>query len=105
MRIIKPIRNMTIGSHVLVFPEGRGAQGGEETLSAESAAAMECQKVHSMSAPRPHGTGGSGHVLTEGVLQTQRDTTDAITVIADELKQIKVVLCDIASTLKDLVKK
>ncbi|KAA0703738.1 C-type lectin domain family 10 member A [Triplophysa tibetana] len=38
----------------------------------------------STSAPRPHGTGGSGHVLTEAVLQTQRDIIDTITVIADE---------------------
>lgn len=54
---------------------------------------------------RLHSTGGSGRVLTEAVLQTQRDTINAITVIADELKQIRVVLCDIASTLKDQVKK
>lgn len=54
---------------------------------------------------RPDLTAGSGRVLTEAVLQTQRDTINAITVIADELKQIRVVLGDIASTLKDLVKK
>ena len=82
-----------------------GAQGGEETPSAESAATVECPEVPSRSASRPHGTVGSGRVLTDAVLQTQRDTIDAITVIADELKQIRVVLGDIASTLKDLVKK
>lgn len=77
----------------------------DETPSAESAAAMECPEVPSTSVSRPHGTGGSGRVLTDAVLQTQRDTINAITVIADELQQIRVVLGDTASTLKDLVKK
>ncbi len=99
MNTIKQNRNITIGYYVLVFLEG--AQGGEKTPGAESAAAVECPEVPA----RPHSTGGSGRVLTEAVLQTQRDTINAITVIADELKQIRVVLCDIASTLKDLVKK
>lgn len=44
-------------------------------------------------------------MLTDALLQTQRDNINAITVIADELQQIRVVLGDIASTLKDLVKK
>lgn len=57
-----------------------------------------------MCALRPHGTDGSGGVLTEAVLQTHRDTIDAITVIADEFKQIRVVLCNTASILKDIVK-
>lgn len=77
----------------------------DETPSAESAGAMEFPEVPSTSASRLYGTAGSGRVLTEAVLQTQRDTINAITVIADELKQIRVVLGDIASTLKDLVKK
>lgn len=105
MSKIKQNRNTTIGYYVLVLPEGRSAQGGEKTPSAESAAAVECPEVPSTSVPRPHGMDGSGRVLTEAVLQTQRHTINAITVIADELKQIRVVLCDIASTLKDLVKK
>ncbi|XP_052464238.1 uncharacterized protein LOC128021224 [Carassius gibelio] len=80
--------------------EGRGAQGGEETPSPESAAAVVCLKEPSTSASRTHCMGGSGRVLTDGVPETQRDTTDALKVIADELKKISVVLCDIASTLK-----
>ncbi|KAA0718438.1 hypothetical protein E1301_Tti019304 [Triplophysa tibetana] len=85
-------------------PESAGDQC-DETPIAESAGAMEFPEVPSTSASRPYGTAGSGRVLTEAVLQTQRDTINAITVIADELKQIRVVLGDIASTLKDLVKK
>ncbi|XP_059367785.1 nuclear apoptosis-inducing factor 1-like isoform X2 [Carassius carassius] len=85
-------------------PESAGAQS-DETPSAESAGAMEFPEVPSTSASRLYGTAGSGRVLTEAVLQTQRDTINAVTVIADELKQIRVVLGDIASTLKDLVKK
>ncbi|KAA0713068.1 hypothetical protein E1301_Tti008621 [Triplophysa tibetana] len=79
--------------------------GEPETPIAESAGAMEFPEVPSTSASRPYGTAGSGRMLTEAVLQTQRDTINAITVIADELKQIRVVLGDIASTLKYLVKK
>lgn len=93
-------KKITIGYCVLVLPEGRGAQGGEETPSPESAAAVVCLKEPSTSASRTHGMGGSGRVLTDGVPETQRDTTDALKVIADELKKISVVLCDIASTLK-----
>lgn len=62
----------------LFFQEVRGVQGEEETPGVKSAAAVECPKVPSTSAFRPHGT---------VVLQIQRDTTDAITVIAADLKQ------------------
>lgn len=95
--------NYTVGL-VLILAESAGDQC-DATPSAESAGAMEFPEVPSTSASRPYGTAGSGRVLTEAVLQTQRDTINAITVIADELKQIRVVLGDIASTLKDLVKK
>lgn len=77
MSTVKQNKNSTIFYCGLVLPEGMGAQGGKETPSAESAAAVECPKVPSTSVFRAHGTVGSGQVLTEAVLQTQRDTIDA----------------------------
>ncbi|XP_049913336.1 t-SNARE domain-containing protein 1-like [Epinephelus moara] len=66
----------------------------------------------STSASRAHGAPGSGRVLTDTVLQTQRDTISAINEVRDELQQIRTVMsnmCDvmseIASSIKDLVKK
>lgn len=88
---------------VVVLPEDGGMQGVVEIPGAESTVTVQCPEVPSTSAQRPHGTGG--RVLTEAVLQTQKDTIDAITIISDELKEIRAVLCDIASTLKDIVKK
>ncbi|XP_041843329.1 nuclear apoptosis-inducing factor 1-like [Melanotaenia boesemani] len=64
------------------------------------------------SAPRAHGTAGGGRVLTDAVLQTQRDTIDAVKEIRDELHQIRhvisgmcAVLSEISTSLKELVKK
>lgn len=67
--------------------------------------------VPSTSASRAHGA-TSGRVLTDTVLQTQRDTISAINEVRDELQQIRTVMSnmcdvmsDIASSIKDLVKK
>ena len=74
----------------LVLPE----LGGDEGVPGEEVPGEEIP-----------GTPGSGRVLTDAVLQTQRDTISAINVIADELKGLRVVLCEISTSLKDLVKK
>lgn len=51
--------------------------------------------VPSTSAPLAQGLSGSGQVLTDAVLQTQRETIGVTTVIAEELKEIKAVMCNI----------
>ena len=68
--------------------------------------------VPSTSVSRAHGTPKSGRVLTDTVLQTQRDTISAINEVRDELKQIRIVMScmcdamsDTASSMKDFVKK
>ena len=83
-----------------------GAVGGEDAPGLEAPreeAAAERQPVPGHSASRAHGT--SGCVLTDAVLQTQRETIAAINCVTDELKQIRMVLCDISLSLKELVKK
>nr|XP_033932438.1 classical arabinogalactan protein 9-like [Pseudochaenichthys georgianus] len=47
----------------------------------------------------------SGHVLTEAVLQMQRETISAIHKVARELGQLRNVLADISTSLKELANK
>lgn len=51
--------------------------------------------------PRVPKTHSGGRVLTDAVLQTQRDTITAIREVAKELREIKGVLSEISVSLKD----
>ncbi len=53
----------------------------------------------------PRAPSRSSHVLTDAVLQVQRDTISSINEVAKELRHIKTVLTEINPTLKQLVNK
>ncbi|GAA6073562.1 myb-related transcription factor, partner of profilin-like [Tachysurus ichikawai] len=46
----------------------------------------------------------SGRVLTDAVLQLQQETINAVNRVADELRQMREVMQEIAQSLKDAVK-
>ena len=57
-------------------------------------------------APTPSTTRQSaGRVLTDAVLQLQRETIDAVNNLTEEMRQIRNVITKIATILKDTVKK
>ena len=57
-------------------------------------------------APTPSTTSQSaGRVLTDAVLQLQRETIDAVNNLTEEMRQIQNVITAIATILKDTVKK
>lgn len=67
-----------------------------------AAAAEELCTPNVSSAPRvPQPS--SSCILTDAVLQMQRDKIDSINEVAKELKEIKHVLSDISFTLKDML--
>ncbi|CAL8255567.1 unnamed protein product [Gadus morhua 'NCC'] len=47
----------------------------------------------------------AGRVLTDAVLQLQRETIDAANNLSEEMRQIRNVITEIATILKDTVKK
>ena len=47
----------------------------------------------------------TGRVLTDAVLQLQRETIDAVNNLTEEMRQIRNVITEIATILKDTVKK
>ena len=47
----------------------------------------------------------AGRVLTDAVLQLQRETIDAVNNLTEEMRQIRNVITEIATILKDTVKK
>ncbi|CAL8310488.1 unnamed protein product [Boreogadus saida] len=47
----------------------------------------------------------AGRVLTDAVLQLQRETIAAVNNLTEEMRQIRNVITEIATTLKDTVKK
>ncbi|XP_061095066.1 uncharacterized protein LOC133126748 [Conger conger] len=59
---------------------------------------------HSAAGPSSVSGETSGRVPTDSALQTQRDLVRSIESVTTELKHIGSVLCDISSTLKELVK-
>ena len=87
-------------------PESMGGVGGEDAPGLEAPSEEAAAERHPVPGPgvsSAHGT--SGRVLTDAVLQTQRDTITAIHTVSEELKQIRMVLGDISESLKQLVKK
>ena len=71
--------------------DGDGAPGVSNTAAPAAASA-------------PRASTGQGHVLTDAVLETQREMIQAANNVCDELKQIKNVMSEINSSLKELVK-
>ncbi|CAL8395509.1 unnamed protein product [Boreogadus saida] len=47
----------------------------------------------------------AGRVLTDAVLQLQRETIDGVNNLTEEMRQIRNVITEIATILKDTVKK
>ena len=73
---------------------------GDEAPGVSNAAAPAAAAASALRAS----TSGQGRVLTDAVLETQREMIQAVNNVCDELKQIKNVMSEINSSLKELVK-
>lgn len=80
-----------------IVPGCSSSAGRAEAVAGESEAAGDTTE--------PHAPSRSSRVLTDAVLQVQRDTVSAVDHVATELREIKTILKDISETLKELVNK
>ncbi|XP_037402214.1 myb-related transcription factor, partner of profilin-like [Pygocentrus nattereri] len=79
-------------------------QPGPNGVSGAPVASSGVSSAPDASSGAPRALSG-GRVLTEAVLQTQINTITAIDNLTNELKEIKGILSEMSSTLKELVKK
>ncbi|XP_018951036.1 myb-related transcription factor, partner of profilin-like [Cyprinus carpio] len=85
-----------------VLPESEAVN--EQEVQGEGFSDADAQRPAQSSAPSASGTSKSGRVLTDAVLQLQRETINAVNGVADELRQMREVMQEIAQSLKDAVK-
>ena len=87
---------------ILLVRPPESAVGGEEDDDAGEGPSAAGHPA----APTPSTTRQSaGRVLTDAVLQLQRETIDAVNNLTEEMRQIQNVITAIATILKDTVKK
>ena len=87
---------------ILLVRPPESAVGGEEDDDAGEGPSA----AGHLAAPTPSAKRQSaGRVLTDAVLQLQRETIDAVNNLTEEMRQIRNVITKIATILKDTVKK
>ncbi len=82
-----------------------GGEDNDEDDPGEGPSAAGHPTAPTPSTTRQSGAPASGRVLTDAVLQLQRETIQAINNLTDEMRRITNVLTEIATTLKEHVQK
>lgn len=86
-------------------PESAGGETGpSEESPGEQEVGDEGPAVQSTSAPRTRGASGA-RVLTDAVLQNQRELINELKEIKQVLMNVCTVMSDMSKTIKELVKK
>ena len=96
------IHHVGLVQAILLVRPPESAVGGEEDNDAGEGPSA----AGHLAAPTPSTKRQSaGRVLTDAVLQLQRETIDAANNLSEEMRQIRNVITEIATILKDTVKK